>query len=78
MAFINDDKLADAMRSIRVHGKGSDKYNNVRVGLNVRLNTLQAATLLAKLEIFSKEVENRQAVANSIFGSAKCMRLKHC
>jgi dTDP-4-amino-4,6-dideoxygalactose transaminase len=51
------------MRSYRVHGQGSDKYENVRVGINGRLDTLQAAILLAKIEIFDEEIELRQNVA---------------
>ena len=51
------------MRSIRIHGKGSHKYDNARVGINGRLDALQAAILLAKLDIFPEEVEMRQKVA---------------
>lgn len=61
--FTDDDDLAALLRSIRVHGKGSDKYDNVRIGLNGRLDTLQAAILLTKLEIFPEELEARQKVA---------------
>jgi UDP-2-acetamido-2-deoxy-ribo-hexuluronate aminotransferase len=61
--FTNDDGLADVMRSVRVHGQGSDKYDNIRIGLNGRLDTLQAAIVLAKLDIFDHEVEARQNVA---------------
>lgn len=59
----NDQDLADAMDSVRVHGKGADKYDNVRVGLNSRLDTLQAAILLPKLAIFADEIEKRNQVA---------------
>ncbi|MGB5686052.1 MAG: DegT/DnrJ/EryC1/StrS family aminotransferase [Candidatus Electrothrix sp.] len=59
----NDQGLADEIRSIRVHGKGKDKYDNVRVGLNARLHTVQAAFLLAKFGVFSQEVAGRQRVA---------------
>lgn len=59
----DDDALADLLTSIRVHGKGSDKYDNVRVGLNGRLDTMQAAILLAKLEAFAAELDARDAVA---------------
>ena len=52
--FTDDDQLADLMRSIRIHGKGSQKYDNVRIGLNSRLDTLQAAILLPKLHAFSQ------------------------
>jgi UDP-2-acetamido-2-deoxy-ribo-hexuluronate aminotransferase len=61
--FTADDDLAEVLRSIRVHGQGRDKYENVRIGLNGRLDTLQAAVLLAKLEIFPQEVAARQRVA---------------
>jgi dTDP-4-amino-4,6-dideoxygalactose transaminase len=60
MAFTDRDDLAAALRSLLVHGKGSDKYDNVRVGLNARLDTLQAAILLAKWEAFPAELEARQ------------------
>lgn len=62
--FTDDKELYDVMTSIRVHGKGSDKYDNVRVGLNARLDTIQAAILIEKLAIFTKEIEERQRVAN--------------
>jgi len=63
MCFTNDDRLAEVMESIRVHGKGGHKYDNVRIGINGRLDTLQAAILLAKFDIFPDEFELRQAVA---------------
>ncbi len=63
--FTDDDNLAEIMLSIRVHGQGIDKYDNIRVGLNGRLDTLQAAILLAKLEIFDQEIMDRQKVAES-------------
>ena len=59
----NNKELADKMESIRVHGKGQHKYDNVRIGINGRLDTLQAAILLAKLEVFEEEIEKRQKVA---------------
>lgn len=59
----NDDTLAGQLESIRVHGKGSAKYDNVRVGLNARLDTMQAAVLLAKLPAFPAELDARDAVA---------------
>jgi UDP-2-acetamido-2-deoxy-ribo-hexuluronate aminotransferase len=61
--FTNDDALGEKMVSIRVHGSGNHKYENVRVGINGRLDTLQAAILLAKLEIFPQELEARQWIA---------------
>jgi UDP-2-acetamido-2-deoxy-ribo-hexuluronate aminotransferase len=63
MCFTNDDGLAETLRSIRIHGKGTDKYDNVRVGINGRLDTLQAAILLAKFSIFQEEIGLRHKVA---------------
>ncbi|MEO0329827.1 MAG: DegT/DnrJ/EryC1/StrS aminotransferase family protein [Pseudomonadota bacterium] len=62
--FTNDVDLAEKLRSIRVHGKGNSKYDNVRIGLNSRLDTLQAAILLEKLDIFPEELAGRENVAN--------------
>lgn len=62
-AFTDDDELANRMKSIRIHGMGSDKYDNVRIGLNARMDTIQAAVLIAKLGIFQEEVRMRQRVA---------------
>ncbi|WP_299680967.1 DegT/DnrJ/EryC1/StrS aminotransferase family protein [uncultured Roseobacter sp.] len=62
--FTGDDDLAEHLRSLRVHGKGSDKYDNVRIGQNSRLDTLQAAILLEKLAIFTDELDARQRVAD--------------
>ncbi|MFO1257717.1 MAG: DegT/DnrJ/EryC1/StrS aminotransferase family protein [Gammaproteobacteria bacterium] len=61
--FTGDDALTEQLRSLRVHGEGVHKYDNVRVGLNSRLDTIQAAILLAKLNIFEEEIEQRQAIA---------------
>jgi len=61
--FTDDDELADTLRSIRVHGMGHDKYENVRVGINGRMDTLQAAILNVKLSRFPAELERRQALA---------------
>ena len=61
--FTSDDDLAHILRSIRVHGGGADKYDNVRVGINGRLNVLQAAVLLEKLAIFPDEVLRRNKAA---------------
>lgn len=62
--FTDDDALAEILRSLRIHGKGRDKYDNVRIGLNSRLDTLQAAILLEKLAIFPDELAARQRVAD--------------
>ncbi|MBN2346556.1 MAG: DegT/DnrJ/EryC1/StrS family aminotransferase [Candidatus Aminicenantes bacterium] len=64
MIFTDDDSLREQLLSIRVHGQGIDKYTNVRVGINGRMDSLQAAVLLAKMEIFPEEIELRQGVAN--------------
>ena len=60
MCFTNDKDMFDKLLSIRVHGQGTDKYNNVRVGINGRLDTLMAAILLPKFEIFEEEIQLRQ------------------
>jgi dTDP-4-amino-4,6-dideoxygalactose transaminase len=62
-SFTNDDGLADLLRSIRIHGQGTDKYENVRIGVNSRLDTIQAAILIEKLGIFEDEIEKRDAIA---------------
>jgi len=61
--FTDDTDLNEVMRSIRVHGTGSDKYDNVRVGINGRLDSIQAAILLVKLDSFQRELDARQRVA---------------
>ena len=61
--FTDDAELAEVMRSIRVHGQGSDKYENVRIGMNGRLDTIQAAILIEKLKIFPDEIEARERAA---------------
>jgi dTDP-4-amino-4,6-dideoxygalactose transaminase len=63
--FTNDDELAAVIQSLRFHGKGSDKYDNVRIGMNARLDTLQAAILLEKLAIYKDEIEKRNAAAQA-------------
>lgn len=59
----DDDARADVMRSIRLHGQGKSKYDTVRVGLNGRLDTIQAAVLLAKLSVFEEELATRDRLA---------------
>jgi dTDP-4-amino-4,6-dideoxygalactose transaminase len=61
--FTDDAELAQTLRSIRVHGQGSDKYDNVRLGLTARLDTMQAAILIEKLKIFEDEIAARNQVA---------------
>jgi dTDP-4-amino-4,6-dideoxygalactose transaminase len=62
--FTDDSKLAEILRSIRVHGQGADKYDNVRLGLTGRLDTMQAAILIEKLKIFEDEVAARNKIAD--------------
>ena len=61
--FTDDGELAETLRSVRVHGQGSDKYDNVRLGLTGRLDTVQAAILIEKLKIFDDEIAARNKVA---------------
>jgi dTDP-4-amino-4,6-dideoxygalactose transaminase len=78
--FTNDDALAALLKSIRVHGQGTDKYENVRIGVNSRLDTIQAAILLKKLDIFPDEIEKREAVAqryNKALSASNKIRVPH-
>lgn len=61
--FTDDEEFAGILRSVRVHGHGSDKYDNVRLGLTGRLDTIQAAILIEKLKIFPDEIVARNRVA---------------
>jgi UDP-2-acetamido-2-deoxy-ribo-hexuluronate aminotransferase len=61
--FVDDDDAIDVLRSLRVHGQGHDKYDNVRVGMNARLDTIQAAVLIEKLAIFADEIAARDRIA---------------
>lgn len=61
--FTSDDKVADLIRSLRVHGKGVSKYENIHIGINSRLDTLQSAILLPKLAELDTEIEKRQRLA---------------
>lgn len=67
--FTQDEGLAEIINSIRLHGKGREKYDNVRIGMNSRLDTIQAAILLEKMKLFSHEMDLRQQVA-SRYGAA--------
>jgi UDP-2-acetamido-2-deoxy-ribo-hexuluronate aminotransferase len=62
--FTANAELAQLLRSIRVHGMGQSQYHNVRVGINGRLDTIQAAVLLAKLDSFDEELDARQRIAH--------------
>ncbi len=61
--FTNDDALAERLRSFAFHGKGETQYDNIHVGMNSRLDTLQAAILIEKLAILEEEMDARQKVA---------------
>jgi len=61
--FTDDPGKAELLRSLRLHGRGSDKYDNVRFGMNSRLDTIQAAILLEKLRVFDDELLVRREVA---------------
>ncbi len=63
MIFTDSKEMQEQLLSIRVHGQGADKYTNVRIGINGRMDSLQAAVLLAKMEIFPEEITLRQEVA---------------
>jgi len=61
--FTDNDELAETIESIRLHGKGKEKYDNIRIGINGRLDSIQAAILLEKLKIFPDEIESRNRIA---------------
>lgn len=63
--FTNDDKVDELLRSIRVHGKGISKYDNQRIGINARLDTIQAAVMLPKLRVLDDEIKTRQKLADT-------------
>jgi len=62
--FTDDAGLAETLRSIRAHGQGADRYDNVRLGLTGRLDTMQAAILIEKLKIFEDEIDLRNKIAD--------------
>src|SRR5262249_17811954 len=61
----DDDELAQIIRSPRVHGEGRDKYDCIRIGMNGRLDTIQAAVLIEKLKVFPDEIAARERIARS-------------
>jgi dTDP-4-amino-4,6-dideoxygalactose transaminase len=61
--FLDDDDTIAVLKSLRVHGQGADKYDNVRIGMNARLDTIQAAILIEKLAVFTDEIAARNRVA---------------
>jgi dTDP-4-amino-4,6-dideoxygalactose transaminase len=72
--FTNDSALKDVLTSLRMHGQGSERYEHVRIGMNSRLDTIQAAILLEKLKIFDEEIDLRNFIArryDSAFAGSK-------
>lgn len=69
--FTDDDDLYEKLISIRVHGMGTDRYENVRIGLNARMDSMQAAVLIAKMKIFEGELEQRNVVASKYTSKLK-------
>ncbi|MGJ8560965.1 MAG: DegT/DnrJ/EryC1/StrS family aminotransferase [Litorimonas sp.] len=63
-ATTNDEELKDALNSLRFHGKGTEPFDHARIGMNSRLDTIQAAILLPKLAVFADEIERRNLVAD--------------
>ncbi len=61
--FTDDDEMRDLLASVRVHGMGTDRYDNVRIGLTARLDTIQAGVLIEKLKIFPEEIAERNRIA---------------
>jgi len=62
--FTENAELADILKSLRIHGQGKDKYDNCRIGINGRCDTLQAAILLEKIKLFPEEINLRQKIAD--------------
>jgi len=78
--FTGNSDLTEKMVSIRVHGQGRDRYDNARIGLNARMDTLQAAVLLPKLAVYAQEIKERQRVADTyagFFKSSPLIRAPH-
>ncbi|MDC1068926.1 DegT/DnrJ/EryC1/StrS aminotransferase family protein [Candidatus Kapabacteria bacterium] len=62
--FTDSEELIEIFRSIRVHGMGGERYDNIRIGINGRMSTIQAAILLEKFKIFDNEIKQRNIVAS--------------
>ena len=71
--FTDDDDLAEKLKSVRIHGMGTNRYDNIRVGLNGRMDTLQAAIILPKLKIFNEELNKRNTIARQYMNNLKKM-----
>jgi dTDP-4-amino-4,6-dideoxygalactose transaminase len=78
--FTNDQGLAELLVSLRMHGQGNDRYEHVRIGMTSRLDSIQAAILSQKLEIFEDEIERRNIIAsryNEAFSESNRVRIPH-
>jgi len=78
--FTNDEALAEKLRSLRMHGQGSDRYEHIHIGLNSRLDTIQAAILIEKLRIFPDEIAARERIArryNAALSASAAIRVPH-
>lgn len=78
--FTNDAALAEDLRSLRMHGQGTDRYEHARIGFNSRLDTIQAAVLIEKLRIFPDEIAGRERIAeryNAAFRNSNRIRVPH-
>lgn len=69
--FTNDEEMVKLFESYKAHGKGKEKYDNIRIGIGSRINTIQAAVLLHKFDLFDKELETRQKIAKKYDDSLK-------
>ena len=74
--FTDSEDIKDKLKSLRTHGKGVDKYDNIRIGMNSRLDTLQAAILLEKLTIFADEIVSRNNITDMYRSLLKDLPLK--
>jgi len=75
--FTNDDEMKAKLLSLRMHGQGRDRYEHVAIGLNSRLDTIQAAILIEKLKIFEDEIDQRNKVArrySEAFANSNCIK----
>jgi dTDP-4-amino-4,6-dideoxygalactose transaminase len=78
--FTNDGALAAVLRSLRMHGEGTDRYEHAHIGMNSRLDTIQAAVLLEKLKIFPDEIAARERIArryNALLGKSNRITIPH-
>jgi dTDP-4-amino-4,6-dideoxygalactose transaminase len=75
--FTNDINFKELIESLKVHGKGNDKYDNIRIGMNSRLDTIQAAILIKKLEIFGNELILINKIAERYKSFIKTSFFKH-